>query len=146
MSLSVRVQVGLRPANRSKLRFSSRFSRVTPSPFALFPPPFPFFSFVYSASIRYFPLARAFIALVDSKEISVHAKGKWTKDSRATLLRVSEESKLLKSLRPQIPTPLFRIRSELSIAKHGCFSGIAGENVVKTKKYEIMKECRVIFL
>lgn len=63
---------------------------------------------------------------------SPSTKGKWTKDSRATLLRVSEESKLLKRLQPQIPTPLFRIRSELLIAKHGCFSGIAGENVAKT--------------
>lgn len=61
--------------------------------------------------------------------------------SRATLLRVSKESKLLKRLRPQILAPLFRIRFELSIAWHGCFSrGIAEKNVTRTKKHEVMKE------
>lgn len=142
MSLSVRVQVGLRPANRSKLRFSSR-SPASPSPSVLFPPrPFLFFRLfsvdqVLSARSRFY-CART----RDSKEISAHAKGKWTKDSRATLLRVSEESKLLKRLRSQIPAPLFHIRSELSIAREGCFSrGTVEENIVRTKTHEIMKEC-----
>jgi len=44
-----------------------------------------FFPSVYSASIRYFPLARSRFYCAparDPKEISAHAKGKWTKDSR----------------------------------------------------------------
>jgi hypothetical protein len=52
-----------------------------------------FFSSVYSTPIRYFPLARAFIALV----LVIRRKGKWAKDSRATLLRLLEKSKPLRA-------------------------------------------------
>lgn len=63
----VRVQVGLRPAgeqparNYSSLQDLLSFRPADASAAAL--PPALFFSPVYSASIRYFPLARAFIAL-----------------------------------------------------------------------------------
>jgi len=53
-----------------------------------------FFSSIYSTPIRYFPLARAFIALV----LVSWRKRKWAKDSGATLLRVLEKSKPLRAL------------------------------------------------
>lgn len=55
--------------------------------------PLLFYSTVYSTPIRYFPLARAFIALV----LVIRRKGKWAKDSRVMLLRVLEKSKPLKA-------------------------------------------------
>lgn len=106
MSLPVRVQVGLRPASRSELRFSSR-----PSVPPLLLAAALFLSSVYSASIRYFPLARAFIALVlrrSEGNLRPRGEGKWTKDSRTMLLRVPEESKSAKaSASNPGPLPLF---------------------------------------
>lgn len=107
-------------AARSELRFSSRPSASRLSRFSLSLSPFLalYFSSVYSTPIRYFLLARAFIALV----LVIRRKGKWAKDSRATLLRVLEKSKPLRALasNPSLsfPRPI-RITSRRA---WGCFS------------------------
>lgn len=108
--VAVRVQVGLRPARASstELRFSSR-------PFAPRLPRVPlffaalFFSSVYSASIRYFPLARAFIALVlrIRRKSPPMRRENGRRTLAATLLRVPEESKPPKARvsNPSSPLP-----------------------------------------
>jgi len=93
-----------------------------------------FFSPVYSASIRYFPLARSRFYCArtrDPKEISAHAEGKWTKDSRNVVtsaggIKACKDLGLELHLSPFHPLPPFP-RSELSIVpSYGCLvMGIA---------------------